>query len=121
MFCSVRVGVVASKLLLFRSSCLTWPPPSSVTRLPPSITVSWVINLVELRTSLYGETPQLKVTTPPAAMAASNALSVQLAGVPSPTTFVSPAVLTALIGVAHEEFPGLVGGAGGVALGVAIV
>jgi hypothetical protein len=76
-----------------------------------------VIDLVELRTSLYGEGPQLKVTTPPAAMAASNALSVQLAGVPSPTTLVLPAVLTALMGVAHEEVGG--GGGGGVALGVA--
>src|SRR6202034_239022 len=121
MFCSVRVGVVASKLLLFRSSCLTWPPPSSVTRLPPSITVSRVIDLVELRTSLYGEGPQLKVTTPAAAMAASNALSVQLAAGPSPTTLVFPAVFTALMGVAHDEVPGFVGGAGGggVALGVA--
>jgi hypothetical protein len=81
--------------------------------------VSWVTDLVELRMSLYGEGPHWKVTIPPAAMAASNALSVQLAGVPSPTTFVLPAVLTALMGVAHEGAPGFVGGAGGVALGVA--
>jgi hypothetical protein len=63
--------------------------------------------------------PQLKVTTPPAAMASSNALSVQLAGVPSPTTLVLPAVFTTLMGKAHEEVPGGVGGAGGVVLGVA--
>src|SRR5277367_2228484 len=104
------------------SSCLTWPPPSSVTRFPPSITVSWVIDLVELRTSRYGEGPQLKVTIPPAAMASSNALSVQLAGVPSPTTLVLPAVFTTLMGIAHEEVPGGVGGAGatGVVLGIAV-
>ena len=109
--------MVASKLPLFKRSCLTWPPPSSVTRFPPSITVSLVIDLVELRTSRYGAGPQLKVTTPPATMASSNALSVQLAGVPLPTTLVLPAVVTALMGTAHEE----VGGAGatGVVLGVA--
>src|ERR1700734_2501586 len=103
MFWSVSVGVVASKLLVFRSSCLTWPPPSSVTRFPPSITVSLVIDLVELRTSRYGAVPQLKVTTPPANRACSKCPSVQLPRRPLPTTLVLPAVLTTLIGVAHEE------------------
>ena len=97
---------------MFRSSCLTWPPPSSVTRFPPSITVSRVIDLVELRMSRYGAGPQLKVTTPPAAMAPSKALSVQLAGVPSPTTLALPNVITTLMGIAHEEVPGVVGGVG---------
>src|SRR5215470_352256 len=59
--------------------------PLMTIRPPPSMVVSMA--MVFLVTMIAcGSAPQLKVTLPPPASAVSSALSVQLAGVPSPTT-----------------------------------
>src|SRR5580704_10458208 len=67
-------------------------PPLRVTLLPPSMTMLGPLSLkifaVSSRTMVTGSGPQSKVTTPPAATAATTAAEVQLAGVPSPTTVV---------------------------------
>lgn len=69
-----------------------FPPPLSVTLLPPSMTSFEAVLLktfaVEVRTIVVGFAPQLKVITPPFATAATNASPVQLAAVPVPTTVV---------------------------------
>src|SRR5690606_28067705 len=68
------------------------PPPLSVTRPPPSITISGPVSLKTFagRSSSMttGSGPQSNVITPPPATASMNASPVQLAGVPSPTTVV---------------------------------
>jgi len=65
-------------------------PPSSVTVLPPSMTVlrSFGIASVAVTLIVAGSLPQLKVMTPPFATAALSASNVQLAAVPLPTTVV---------------------------------
>ena len=69
-----------------------FPPPLSVTLLPPSMTSFVPLSLktfaVDVRTIVTGSGPQSKVMTPPFATAATNASPVQLAGVPVPTTVV---------------------------------
>src|SRR5690348_16634248 len=65
-------------------------PPDSVTLPPPSMTSLRVLLrtfAVWVRVIVFGLDPQLKVTTPPAVTAETNAAEVQLAGVPSPTTW----------------------------------
>jgi hypothetical protein len=62
---------------------------SSVIKSPPSMVVSLVIVLVPvpvLTSIVIGSGPQLNVTNPPPTRAVSRAVSVQLAGVPVPTT-----------------------------------
>jgi hypothetical protein len=66
-----------------------WPRPLRVTFPPPSSTILWLV----LRTLavafiliVTGDAPQLKVITPPLAMALTTAAEVQLAAVPPPTT-----------------------------------
>src|SRR4051794_40706446 len=65
------------------------PPPLSVTSPPPSSTRDGFLFLtfaVAVIVMVTGAGPQLKVTTPPAATAATTAAEVQLAGVPVPMT-----------------------------------
>src|SRR6185437_42663 len=66
--------------------CTAWPP-SRVTLLPPSMTVSLVVEsfIVAVTGIVIGASPQLKVMAPALATAALRAANVQLAGVPVPT------------------------------------
>lgn len=79
------------------------PPPDKVISPFPSMIVSFAkvtfLTLVTVRVT--GEVPQLKVITPPAAIAVVNAASVQLAGVPVPTTVVGELTLARVTGVLH--------------------
>src|SRR5689334_443940 len=93
------------------------PPPSRVTRLPPSST-TW---LTELRTFavaviliVTGSGPQLKVVMPPAATALTTAAEVQLAGVPLPTVRVGWLVSTARAADGIEAWPPALPGLGSV-------
>src|SRR5689334_9237560 len=69
-----------------------FPPPLSVTLLPPSMTSFGAVLLktfaVLVRTMVTGSAPQSKVMTPPFATAATTASPVQLAALPSPITVV---------------------------------
>src|SRR5947207_9590843 len=88
----------------------TAPPPSSVIRRPPSITVFLVDGTLSVAVTriFTGAAPQLNVMIPPAVTAVCSAANVQLAAVPVPTTAVGLAVLTAcaLVGTPalHEPF-----------------
>src|SRR3954469_13505995 len=64
----------------------TVPPPLIVILPPPSTVVLMATVFVLVTVIVTGEGPQLKVTVPPPANAASSAASVQLSGVPVPTT-----------------------------------
>src|SRR6478672_3601222 len=100
MFCTIRRGhcwLKQSELAVPRAGSQVFmyrirraPPPLSATIPPPSRTT----RLLVLRTSavasmviVTGRGPQEKVITPPAATAATTACEVQLAGVPSPMTW----------------------------------
>ena len=81
----VRLARVKAAPEFTTNTCVV-PPPLSVMRLPPSMLVStamifWLVTVI-----VTGLVPQLKVTLPPPARAASNADSVQLPAVPVPTT-----------------------------------
>lgn len=88
-------------------------PPLNVTLPPPSIVVSRVTVFSEVKVIVVGFGPQLKVMTPPCAIAAANAASVQLPGVPLPTTEVGLVVSTGrgrLSPVMEHDLP--IGGVG---------
>ena len=84
-FCTVRSGVARFQALV-RCRMREAPPPLSVTVPPPSMVVSLATGTSEATVIVTGSGPQSKVITPPAATAARNAASVQLAAVPVPTT-----------------------------------
>src|SRR5262245_9469781 len=83
------------------------PPPSSVTLFPPSITVSALMAFSDVTVMVTGAAPQSNVITPPFASAASRAASVQLPGVPSPTTAFGADVSAAWMGSGHVGGGGL--------------
>src|ERR1043165_2504478 len=70
------------------------PPPLSVTVPPPSITVSFAVEICDVTVIVTGAAPQLKTTVPPPATAVRSAASVQLAAEPSPTVVVGADVST---------------------------
>ncbi len=81
----------------------TAPPPSIVTVLPPSMTVSIVVgsSIVFVTVIVAGAEPQSNVTMPPAVSAADSFASVHDAAVPVPTTVVGLLVSTAVMGAVH--------------------
>src|ERR1700690_2967524 len=100
------------------------PPPDSVTVPPPSITRSpclsapatLLITSAAVSVMVAGSGPQANVTTPPFATAAASAASVQLPGVPVPTTVVGCDVSTSLpsAGIAHVTGGRVTGPASGI-------
>jgi hypothetical protein len=70
----------------FTAKTFVCPPPLSVMMLAPSMAVFVKTFFTRVTVMVTGLGPQLNVTLPPPASAASNAASVQLAGVPVPTT-----------------------------------
>ena len=64
------------------------PPPLSVTRPPPSSTVSFVNAICAVTVIVTGALPHAKTIVPPPVAACWSAASVQLAAVPSPTVAV---------------------------------
>jgi hypothetical protein len=97
MRCTVSVGVPSSKLEGTESIRVV-PPPSSVTSPLPSSTVSWSTDLDDATGIETGARPQLKAITPPPSSAFASAVSVQLAGVPVPTTASGSLVSSSVIG-----------------------
>src|SRR5690349_13464305 len=77
------------------------PPPLSVTRPLPSMTVSFAIVFGVVTTSVVGAVPQLKTTTPPAPIAAASAASLHEEGLPEPTTVVGLDTSAAIAGGMH--------------------
>src|SRR5580692_2292623 len=87
----------------------TLPPPSMVTRLPPSMTVSRVVgsSMVAVTVMVAGAAPQSKVTTPPLVSAADSRASVQDAAVPVPTTVAGWLTSAAWIGAVQTAAGGV--------------
>ena len=90
MCCSVTPKSVARQLGLSKLMMRVVPPPSSVIRLPPSITVFLLMGRLSVSVTwmVTLPPPQSKVITPPAAAAVRSAANVQLDAVPVPTTVV---------------------------------
>src|SRR4051812_17553871 len=88
MCCTVTRVSSAWKFGLSNRRIWTALPPSSVTLLPPSITVFFISGrcIVAVTAIVTGALPQLNVITPPLPTAASSSANVQLSGVPVPTT-----------------------------------
>src|SRR4051812_33042006 len=85
-----------------------FPPPLSVTLLPPSMTTGPVLLktfAVVVSVIVAGAAPQSKVMTPPFATAATNASAVQLAGVPVPTTVRGLVMLSACASAGTGHMP----------------
>src|ERR1700689_2844411 len=87
---------LGSQVFMYRMRIL--PPPLSVTLPPPSSTALWLVFTtlaVAVIVIVTGLGPQLKVIMPPSATALTTAADVQLAGVPTPMTWLGSLVLTA--------------------------
>src|SRR5665647_2956460 len=83
------------------------PPPLSVTRPPPSSTVSLVNVIGAVTVIVAGALPHANTMVPPAFAACWSAAAVQLAGVPSPTVAVGEDV-SASAGRSHTATGGVV-------------
>src|SRR5580704_233611 len=106
-FWTTSFGVARLHALLMCMILVVWPP-LSVTRLPPSMTVSTVTGSSAVIVMVMGAAPQSKMMVPPPAMAAARAASVQLAGEPSPTMAIGLVTLASISGRVQ-----VVGGGGG--------
>jgi hypothetical protein len=103
----LELNALSSVMLLIASDADAWtlnkrvvsPPVMVITPLP-SMTVFCVI-VFSLRTRIVFGPPQLKVTVPPPASAVVKAASVQLLGVPSPTTPAADATCAGPIAAAN--------------------
>ena len=113
-FCNVSLGDVASFACSARIRVR--PPPLRVTSPSPSMTVSRAIVISELTSTITGRGPQRKTMFPPRATAATNTRSLQLSGVPVPTTLIGSvglAIISLMNGGGHTSL--VSGGAAGLA------